>query len=211
MLASSREPRGGARSRGRDLRPKSRRCAAVGLRNAPAGAANPAPTNIFASRTNRNGCGRPGGRRAGCPHPAAPRGIAYIPVLNRRGAAGVNARPTERGKHSGRPGRRNLAQTQTSVGADSISARLALPQGPAGGPWPSPTNRGERPPRLYRAAPSAFAKTNRTGLATMTKTAPRARQAAAYGKNHTAAGRARRRASGTATRVKNTWCTKNTA
>ena len=32
---------------GRDLRPKSRRCAAVGLRNAPAGAVNPAPTNKF--------------------------------------------------------------------------------------------------------------------------------------------------------------------
>src|SRR5699024_7126984 len=32
---------------GRDLRPKSRRCAAVGLRNAPAGAVNPAHTNKF--------------------------------------------------------------------------------------------------------------------------------------------------------------------
>ena len=32
---------------GRDLRPKSLRCAAVGLRNAPAGAVNPAPTNQF--------------------------------------------------------------------------------------------------------------------------------------------------------------------
>ena len=37
-------PRGAANARGRDLRPKSRRCAAVGLRNAPAGAVNPAPT-----------------------------------------------------------------------------------------------------------------------------------------------------------------------
>ena len=84
----------------------------------------PLRTN-FSFRANRNGCGHPGDRRAGCPHPAAPCGIANIPVLNRRGAAGVNARPTERGKHSGRPGRCNLAQTQTSVGADSISARLA--------------------------------------------------------------------------------------
>ena len=39
--------RGGAGFCGRDLRPKSRRCAAVGLRNAPAGAVNPAPTNKF--------------------------------------------------------------------------------------------------------------------------------------------------------------------
>ena len=38
---------GGAGFRGRDLRPKSRRCAAVGLRNAPAGAVNPASTNKF--------------------------------------------------------------------------------------------------------------------------------------------------------------------
>ena len=38
---------GGAGFRGRDLRPKSRRCAAVGLRNAPAGGINPAPTNKF--------------------------------------------------------------------------------------------------------------------------------------------------------------------
>ena len=44
---SARGPCGGAGSRGRDLRPKSRRCAAVGLRNAPAGAVNLAPTNKF--------------------------------------------------------------------------------------------------------------------------------------------------------------------
>ena len=57
-------PRGGANARGRELRPKSRRCAAVGLRNAPAGAVNPASTNkLYAS-------GHPGGRRAGRLHPA---------------------------------------------------------------------------------------------------------------------------------------------
>ena len=38
---------GGAGFHGRVLRPKSRRCVAVGLRNAPAGAVNPAPTNKF--------------------------------------------------------------------------------------------------------------------------------------------------------------------
>ena len=69
MLASSRGPRGGAGFRGRDLRPKSRRCAAVGLRNAPAGAVNPAPTNNFMFWGNRDGHRRPGGRRAGCPIP----------------------------------------------------------------------------------------------------------------------------------------------
>ena len=35
------------------------------------------------------------------------------------------------------------APSQTPVGADSISARFAAGQGPAGGPWPSPTNHGE--------------------------------------------------------------------
>ena len=38
-----------------------------------------------------------------------------------------------------------LALPQAPVGADSISARFAARQGSAGGPWPSPTNHGERP------------------------------------------------------------------
>ena len=124
MLASSRAPRGGANARGRDLRPKSRRCAAVGLRNAPAGAVNPAPTDKFlcfgptgwrwhlcrfvgeghGPPVDVHGGARPRGRgmplpykpseyvrpkgtaathpddrRAGCPHPAAPRGGANAP------------------------------------------------------------------------------------------------------------------------------------
>ena len=55
-------PRGAANVHGRDLRPKSRCCAAVGLRNAPAGAVNPAPTNKFyvlATRGVHNHPGRP--------------------------------------------------------------------------------------------------------------------------------------------------------
>ena len=47
-----------------------------------------------------------------------------------------------RGRCSHRPG--NPAPPQTPhVGADSISARPALPRTPAGGPWPSPANRGK--------------------------------------------------------------------
>ena len=46
---------------GRDLRPKSRRCAAVGLRNAPAGAVNPAPTNL-PKMTRETGQPQPTGR-----------------------------------------------------------------------------------------------------------------------------------------------------
>ena len=98
MLASSRGLCGGAGFHGRDLRPKSRRCAAVGLRNAPAGAVNPAPTNNFMFWTNRDGRNHPGNRRAGCPHPAGPCGGA-----------------------------------------------------PAGGPWPSPTNRDGRPAKRTAA------------------------------------------------------------
>ena len=56
--------------------------------------------NVAAKRVGRH---HPGGRRAGCPHPAGPHGGANIPVLNRCGAAGVNARPTERGEHRGQP------------------------------------------------------------------------------------------------------------
>ena len=37
----------------------------------PAGGINPAPTNKFVLWTNRDGPAHPGGRRAGCPHPAA--------------------------------------------------------------------------------------------------------------------------------------------
>ena len=71
--------RGGAGLPGRDLRPKSRRCAAVGLRNAPAGAVNPAPTNKFYVLGNRDGRRHPGERRAGCPHPAGPHAAARSP------------------------------------------------------------------------------------------------------------------------------------
>ena len=46
-------PRGAANTRGRDLRPKSRLCAAVGLRNAPTGAVNPSPTNRNKRRGQR--------------------------------------------------------------------------------------------------------------------------------------------------------------
>ena len=40
----------------------------------------------------RDGRGHPGDRRAGCPHPAGPRGGGNIPVLNRCGAAAPRER-----------------------------------------------------------------------------------------------------------------------
>ena len=57
--------------------------------------------------------------RAGCPHPAAPRGGANVSILNRQCAAGVNARPTEPGKCGGQPGNCGPALQQTSVGDDA--------------------------------------------------------------------------------------------
>ena len=98
MLASSRTPRGTA--------------------NTPGGI-NPAPTNLPKPPAKPDGRNHPGVRRAGCPHPAAPRGGANISILNRQCAAGVNARPTEPGKCGGQPGNRGPALQQTPVGDDA--------------------------------------------------------------------------------------------
>ena len=83
----------------------------------PAGGINPAPTNKFVLWTNRDGPAHPGGRRAGCPHPAAPRAAAnprgriWNPPYNQRRARGqpenrkpcVTSNPC-RGRCSHRPG-----------------------------------------------------------------------------------------------------------
>ena len=61
---------------------------------------------------------------------------AVFPRLRR---AGVHARRTV---DDSKPGTFPPPQTP-HVGADSISARPALPRTPAGGPWPSPANRGK--------------------------------------------------------------------
>ena len=93
------EPRGVAGAPGRDLRPKSRRCAAVGLRNAPAGAVNPAPTNLPKRPVKPDGRGRPGGRRAGCPHPAGPCGGARSRFLKSPRCGGRERPPYGAGKN----------------------------------------------------------------------------------------------------------------
>ena len=67
------------------LRPKSRTYGPVGLRNAPAGAVESAPTQVSRvgnARRSRLMRYIRNDRRAGCPHPAAPRGAA-----NTRGRA----------------------------------------------------------------------------------------------------------------------------
>ena len=73
------------------------------------------------------------------------------------GAAGVNARPTERGNMAVNREDANPALLQTFVGDDAciVPGAPVLPQTPTGGPWPSPTNRagarswpGKREPAL---------------------------------------------------------------
>ena len=63
---------------------------------------------------------------------------------------------TSVGAHIVRPG--NPATAATSVGADSISARSAAPQTPAGGINPAPTDNGENPATRPTPAPSKRGK-----------------------------------------------------
>ena len=148
MLASSRGPCAAARPRGRD---KSR------------------PYElILCFRPNRNGRSPPGGRRAGCPHPAGPPAAANTPVLNRRGAAGVNARPTEPGKHGGQPGtphRRNPCRGRCShrpAGREALcGTMLALrPQARFGGQRPQARLLGRRSSRTPRGTANALGGIN---------------------------------------------------
>ena len=83
-----------------------------------------APTNLPKRPVKPDGRGHPGGRRAGCPHPAGPCGGARFRFWNRQGAAGVNARPTERGKHGGQPAKRG--------GVRFRGRAMALPYKPGG-------------------------------------------------------------------------------
>ena len=95
------------------------------------GGINPAPTNNFYVWANRggravktNGCRFPGGRRAGCPHPAAPRGGA-----NARGRIwNPPLRPTEGPWSNGEP----------CGGANARGRAMALPCKPR--PMPEAAN-----------------------------------------------------------------------
>ena len=104
MLASSRRP-----------------CAAA----MSAGGPWPSPTNHGKRPANRNGSAHPGGRRAGCPHPAAPR-----------------AATNPRGRDKSRPYGQILCfeptgmapPTRAAVGRDAlIPPHPAPPRTPAGG------------------------------------------------------------------------------
>ena len=103
----------------------------------PAGGINPAPTNKLVLWTNRDGSAHPGGRRAGCPHPAAPRAAA-----NPAGGYGIRPYTTNGGRAANRE-IANPALHQTPVGDDARTAPAGAfrrPTGPRSGSWA-----GDRP------------------------------------------------------------------
>ena len=86
--------------------------------------------------TNRDARNHPDDRRAGCPHPAGPHAAADTPVLKLPKCGGRKRPPYGAG--------RNMVAGRQSVAT----------QGPAGGPWPSPTNHGKRPAKLDGRRPA---------------------------------------------------------
>ena len=73
-----------------------------------AGEGHAPPLHAVRERPAKWDChGRPGERRAGCPHPAGPRGGGNVPGFEFQRCGGVNARPTAPGKHGGHPGKCN--------------------------------------------------------------------------------------------------------
>ena len=99
----------------------------------------PSPTNHGECPANRCGLNHPGDRRAGCPHPAGPCGGA-----NPRGRD--KSLPYKPRRAHGQPGNRNLRVMINLCRGRCLHrpGDPAPPQGPAGGPWPSPTNHGGR-------------------------------------------------------------------
>ena len=83
--------------------------------------------------------GRPGERRAGCPHPAGPRGGGNVPGFEFQRCGGRKRPPYGPGETRRPPGK--MQPPRCTVGADSISARFAAARGSAGGINPAPTNK----------------------------------------------------------------------
>ena len=86
--------------RGLDLRPKGRRCAAVGLRNAPAGA-DPA-AHWFGGRERPPYRARETGNEPGTPRGAHPCREAYMPPLQTPGTAYTNPKRCNKADACGR-------------------------------------------------------------------------------------------------------------
>ena len=138
MLASSRAPRGGANARGRDLRPKSRRCAAVGLRNAPAGAVNPAPTDKFCVSGQPDG----GGICANTRSSGRAMALPWMFTVAQGPAGGACPSPTNLPNMSGPKER--PPPTRTTVGRMPHPAAPRAAQTPRADMESAPTDKGER-------------------------------------------------------------------
>ena len=113
------------------------------------------PYNHGERPAKREGHTPPGGRRAGCPHPAAPRGGGNVPGFEFRRCGGRERPPYGPGQHGGPPGiHRPCVATNPCRGRFHIRP-VRGGQGPAGGINPSPTthgrpaaNRGKTRPRV---------------------------------------------------------------
>ena len=97
-----------------------------------AGGACPSPTNHGKRPTKRDGLHHPGGRRAGCPHPAAPRGgnkAPFFEIANVRG----RERPPYRAGQTQRPtGKMRPRRAATPVGDDARTAPAGAFRRPTG-------------------------------------------------------------------------------
>ena len=109
--------------------------AAQGLREGHA-----PPLHAVRERPAKRDCrGRPGERRAGCPHPAGPRGGGNVPGFEFQRCGGRERPPYGTGETRRPPGK--MQPPRRTVGADSISARFAAARGSADGINPAPTNK----------------------------------------------------------------------
>ena len=113
----------------------ARFAAARGLREGHA-----PPLHAVRERPAKWDCrGHPGERRAGCPHPAGPRGGGNVPGFEFQRCGGRKRPPYGPGETRRPPGKCN--PPRCTVGADSISARFAAAQGSTGGINPAPTGK----------------------------------------------------------------------
>ena len=188
MLASSREPRGGTGFPGRDLRPKSRRCAAVGLRNAPAGGIKSRPYESIlcfgptgTAAATRAAVGRD------APHPAGPCGGADVPILKLPRCGGRERPPYGAGANAAAD--RKIAAGVGFCGrGHGPPLRTAANARPNGKPQPCGIANPCRGRCLHRPGNLAAARTSRRGISGL-----RAAAGAAVGPPKRACGRSKSR------------------
>ena len=102
-----------------------------------AGGPWPSPTNRGKRSAKREGGGHPGGRRAGCPHPAGPCGGRGVP------RADMESAPTTGGKAHDQPGNHGPCMIANPCRGRCLHhpGGLVAARGPAGGINPAPTNK----------------------------------------------------------------------